>query len=107
MERSKSRIYEILSKFDNAITKQHSCRPRRTSLRQDRAVFTQKKPVLEAAMALAFPMTRSTVNRHIQTSKIHKYQRKCRTNMPKVHTFFYNTSEKHITRMIELLSVSQ
>ncbi|KAF8787989.1 Transposable element Tc3 transposase like protein [Argiope bruennichi] len=89
MKRSRSGIYEILSKDANPIVKKRSGRPRKTSQRQDReilrAVSTQKKSIREISSTLAFPISRSTVHRGIQSSKFHRYRRMRRTPMLKLY----------------------
>lgn len=89
IKRSRSPIYEILSKRDNAIEKQRSDPPRKTSLRLNRQVLQevsiQKKPVRKIAGTLVFPIMKSTVKSNIQATKIHKYRRMCRTPMMKEH----------------------
>ncbi|KAF8766939.1 hypothetical protein HNY73_019954 [Argiope bruennichi] len=89
MKRSRSGIYEILSKDTNSIVKKRSGGPRKTSQRQDReillAVSTHKKSIREITRTLAFPISRSTVHRRIQSSKFHRYCRICRTLMLKLH----------------------
>lgn len=70
------KLMKFYENFDNVVTKQRLFRLRRTSLCQDRGILralsTQKKTVRENAKPLAYSITRSIVNCHLQASKIYK-----------------------------------
>ncbi len=88
IERSKAGIYRILSKGDNFVTKSCSGRPKKTTKRQDREIFrlvsTQNLSVRSISKEVTVPVSKFTVHRRLQVSKLLAYRKMRRS--PKLTT---------------------
>lgn len=77
--RSRAGIYRILSKGDNFETKSRSGRPKKTTKRQDREIFrlvsTQNLSVRSISREVTVPVSKSTVHRRLQVSKLLAYRK--------------------------------
>ncbi|KAF8778534.1 hypothetical protein HNY73_015248 [Argiope bruennichi] len=86
MKRSRSGIYEILSKDANSIVKKRSGRLRKASKGHRQREFERSfNPEGLFLKLRGLPISRSTVHRRIQSSKFHRYRRMRRTPMLKLH----------------------
>ena len=67
-----------------------------------RSVSNQKEPIRVITKTSAFPTSKSTVHRHVQSSKFYRYRRMCRTPMLKLrHTKARVLLDKKYTHWME------